>query len=959
MNGRWDWRCLLTLAQQAASNRNTRAEMATSAVMTCQSVLITTIICFVWAYSTFSHPRLRGFVGSATKLCAFSSVSGPIFTIFKSEIPNVVSAPNLSLSIFFQVVGNKLAKQLNRDDELLPTFLVAIVLGTVAQGCGFLVISRFRFCRVADSLPYPVLCGYFAIFGSMFFRAAVQMQPDAVSGAATVVVASIFCVCQMRGRIIMILPISLLAVSCFYVTVYYVLGRTTSDMRDEGWLMPLTSFDSVGMHGLEWYPWVIIFGDVRKVRWIEMYEASVFPLGSMMFLLCLKETIVYDTFERNSYKSSNTSAKSGRMRVRASDELNTQGVANVVGGLVGGIGTAVLPALVSAQSTKASGVAAAILMGFSCFTSFAMFAYIPKFLFAGFLAAQGIPLMINAVIKPFQRITSYAEFLIIPLIVGMFFLWGIPQAIAIGAGLSVLIFTYRFHEVGVIKYEASAVDRPSSIDRDPFMRDWLDEHGDSIWIIHLTGYLFFGNTSKLLRRIQKLFTAKDRPDTVGAGADTFDTEDEFPQFLVLDFPLVGGIDAKSIEVLLYISKITRKHNCVLCLSGVTNPDIRKQLERALESRRGLALLTPSDDRLWTSAGDDYDDVRNDEDGDHTGIPHSPPSAAQEQAGQRCVKKWEFKKDVDSAVGDYEDEILQRIMTENIDGIGGIGDVLSLARAGVSSRVQSPRARGSSSLGSGAGVSSMAISGQLMRERIALEERERRLRMLDVFPDPSCTGFAYCLKYLEKVHRIELHELLPLTGHTTRTCVTRGTVLMNVGMGTAIDFNRTGGDGDGGLYFIEQGFISVQRDPNQSTDGRRRASQRPTSRGSNHAVHCRNFRLTRLGPGQVIGALELTSGYRSMGLWEAATDCILHYLPFTVLVRLEKEDPVMLLRVHKLLGRIVADRYDKTKEHVTGLVDSIYSDSRGQSRYLSIGTHRKLRGILATRLVSPSGTVGRG
>jgi SulP family sulfate permease len=907
------------MAKNVLTNHNTRSAMATSVASTFQTVIMSTIISFVFAQSTFSHPRLKGFVGAATKLCAFSCVIAPIFSIFNSKIPHVFTAPNMALGIFFRVVGQNLAEQLPQDDELIATFLVAIVIGSVIQGCSLLVIGRFGFSRVADYLPYPVLCGYLSMFGIMFFRAAYLMQKmegaslksSLVSGALTMIITAVFSRCQLKGRLILTAPILCFAAACFYATIF-AMGDTIEEMRARRWLMSLTSFDTLGVNGVShWYPHVVIALAPQKVQWIALYRASLFPLGSMMFLLCLKETLVIGAFERNSYKSTATA------NVLTGAELKTLGWANVIGSLCGGIGTTLFPALQTAQSTTASSVAAALIMGMTCFTSFAFFAYIPKFLFAGFLAAQGVPLMIAYLIKPWLRIQSRAEFLTIPIIIGIFLFWGIPQAIAIGAALSVLIFTFRFHSVGVIKYEASAVTRRSSIDRDPFMRDWLDEHGDCIWTIQLTGYLFFGNASKLLRRIQRLFTPDDRPETLGA---SIDRDDEFPQFLVLDFPLVSGIDAKSIEVLLYISKITRKHNCVLCLCGV-NPDIRKQLDHAIEPERRWAFTTTDESRrLMRRDEKDWHDVT--------------ASLKKGRSKKGRSKKWEFKRDVDSALGDYEDEILHRLMTES--SVQG-------------ERTESPT-----------NSESAASAGEKGVRRKKLEV-ERRLRMLDIFPDPSCTGFIYCLKYLEKVHRIELKELLPLAELTVQKRIKQGTILMNVGKGTTINFNQTGGDGDGGLYFIEHGFITVQRDPNQSTDGRRRVNQHSISRSRNLvAAQSRNFRLTRLGPGQVIGALELTSGYRSMGVWEAATNCVLHYLPFTTLVQLEKENPVMLLRMHQLLGRIIADRTDKTQEHVTSIIDSIYSgNSGGQTRHLSMGMHRQLRRIsMSTKVASPSGTLSR-
>jgi hypothetical protein len=52
--------------------------------------------------------------------------------------------------------------------------------------------------------------------------------------------------------------------------------------------------------------------------------------------------------------------------------------------------------------------------------------------------------------------------------------------------------------------------------------------------------------------------------------------------------------------------------------------------------------------------------------------------------------------------------------------------------------------------------------------------------------------------------------------------------------------------------------------------------------------------------------------------------VLHYLPYNTLLRLEKEEPALALELHKLLSKLIADRYDRSKEQMSLLIDTIYT-----------------------------------
>jgi len=83
------------------------------------------------------------------------------------------------------------------------------------------------------------------------------------------------------------------------------------------------------------------------------------------------------------------------------------------------------------------------------------------------------------------------------------------------------------------------------------------------------------------------------------------------------------------------------------------------------------------------------------------------------------------------------------------------------------------------------------------------------------------------------------------------------------------------------------------------------------KAADSASHKQSFRLARIGPGWVVGAVEAVSGLENTGLHLAVTACRLHYLSYSQMESLEGEDPVLMLRLYKLLSSMMAKQQEVT------------------------------------------------
>ena len=145
-----------------------------------------------------------------------------------------------------------------------------------------------------------------------------------------------------------------------------------------------------------------------------------------------------------------------------------------------------------------------------------------------------------------------------------------------------------------------------------------------------------------------------------------------------------------------------------------------------------------------------------------------------------------------------------------------------------------------------------------------------------------------------------------------------------------------GDRERGLFFIETGTLKIERDATETltrgrstltrsrssstlgnlharsgTLGRQRAAMKAASRDN----MTQTFRLARIGPGWVCGAIEGASGLKHAGVHVAVTNCRLHHLPFQKLEVMEEEHPYMILNLYKMLSHLMARRQEITIEQL--------------------------------------------
>lgn len=116
-------------------------------------------------------------------------------------------------------------------------------------------------------------------------------------------------------------------------------------------------------------------------------------------------------------------------------------------------------------------------------------------------------------------------------------------------------------------------------------------------------------------------------------------------------------------------------------------------------------------------------------------------------------------------------------------------------------------------------------------------------------------------------------------------------------------------------------VSIGKLNARSSSAAKIGSQGVTS----HTRQYQRFRLARIGPGFIVGSIELSTGFQNPGIQIAVTKCRLHHLPYKKMAEIEQKDPMLMLNLYKLLAHLIARREEKVVEQLTTMHSIMSSD----------------------------------
>ncbi|KAM0486883.1 hypothetical protein ACHAPX_000148 [Trichoderma viride] len=477
---------------------------------------------------------------------------------------------------FFHNMAAKILDIVGEDnpDAVIATTIVAYALSSMLTGLVFYLMGKFKFGYMVGFIPRHILIG--CIGGVGWFLIATGFEVSArLEGSleynldtleklfetktiplwiCPLFLAIILFYGQMKGASKYFLPLFILAIPLvFYLFVFSLDVLDPSTLRDHGWIFLGPPPDE------PWWYFYTLY-QFQLVHWRAIVE--VIPaMFALTFFGILHVPINVPALALNS----------GEDHADLDKELRLHGYSNFISGCIGSIQNYLVYAntvffLRSGGNRRLAGYMLALLTFGVMVIGPSIIGWIPVMMVGTLIFDLGFELLLEAVWLPRKKLrpAEYLTVIVIVLVMGIYdFVVGIGVGILL-AFVSLIIQTSR---VSAIRASYDGDVATSTVRRNPSQDNYLQKVGRQIYIMKLTGYLFFGTVVSVEAKIRALL-------------DDHAFAQKPIKFLVLDMWHVSGLDYSAGEAFNTISRILNKKGVHFMLSGI---DAESELGRSLRA----------------------------------------------------------------------------------------------------------------------------------------------------------------------------------------------------------------------------------------------------------------------------------------------------------------------------------------------------------------------------------------
>jgi len=524
-----------------------------------------------FATLVFSGPDApEGAIAAGTGFIMFSGLAGACVVAARSTLPAIAEVQDGPSAIFAIMAAAIYATEGIDESEKLPTVEAAIALTSVGTGVVMSALGAAKLGNIVRLLPSPVSGGFLAGTGWVLTAGAFKVltgtafEPANVLDAAhspqlfTVVLpgAALGAAIAVGNRLIgkfWVVPSFLLG-GClaYFGALEFALGMSPDDALRAGLL--LGPFD---LAGAGYVPFVFDADALAKVRWDVVGDQfprmlTTFGLSTLGLLLITSAVEVSTSREGDANK-----------------ELKAVGVANVLGGLGGG--------LISYHSLSATQIAHSMgsrsrLPGLVCAAAYgaalvvgpAPLAYVPTFLVGGLLLFIGLSFLYEWIVEGYDNLPR-SEYTVVVLIVVTVASQGYLAGVVAGILGAAVVFVSDYSRVPIVRARLQVGGRGgirSSAARTRAEVEVIVRLGGGVYGAKLQGYLFFATAYRLLEEIR---ARHERCKADGAPLT----------YVVLDFLNVVGVDGSAISVFEKLRRFCAREKITLVLSDVDRAELRR------------------------------------------------------------------------------------------------------------------------------------------------------------------------------------------------------------------------------------------------------------------------------------------------------------------------------------------------------------------------------------------------
>lgn len=524
--------------------------------------------------------ELSAFASQGIGMVLFGGLIMQLIVALTSSVPGLIGAPQDSPAAVLGLSALMVAARMEGmpPEAKFITVVVMVMLTSVVAGLFFVFVGGFKLSRFVRFMPYPVVGGFVAGTGLLLTQGALGVMLGRTFHLADLEVlfrtenlllwipgilfGTIVLIASRRSKHLLTYPALLTgAVILFYLAVSGS-GYTLDQVRDLGWLLgpfpPGALWTPPDLSLLAQVDWDLIRSQSSNIAAVALISIVALLLNASAL-----ELIAQKDMDLNR-------------------ELISIGVANIAGGLAGSsvgyhhLGVSSI-ALRLGMTSRLVALFAALVSGLALLFGASLLSLIPKFVVGGLIFFVGLSFLVEWLYDAWFQLAliDYTLVWIILFVVGAV---GFLEGVGVGIVIAIILFVVNYSRIDISKDKLTGSTYQSNMERPFEQRQLIKSLGESIFILRLQGFLFFGTSQSLVSQVN--VRAKDP------------TQKKL-RFLILDFQHVSALDASAIFSFVRLKQMAAANQFHLVLTDL-NMDSKARLARnGLDEQEPIIRIFPT------------------------------------------------------------------------------------------------------------------------------------------------------------------------------------------------------------------------------------------------------------------------------------------------------------------------------------------------------------------------------
>jgi len=205
--------------------------------------------------------------------------------------------------------------------------------------------------------------------------------------------------------------------------------------------------------------------------------------------------------------------------------------------------------------------------------------FVPKVVVGSLLFFLGFNFLYDWVFSGWFKLPKI-DYAIVLVILFVTIAVGFLEAVALGLLLAVIMFVISYSRIDVVRHELSGESYQSRVIRSRQQEQLLLREGKRLYILQLQGFIFFGTANNLLKQIRERVNDPNR---------------EKPEFVVLDFQRVAGLDFTAMLSFTRMKQLTESEKFTLLFTQ-PNERVANQLKQNELVDENIVYIFPTLDQ---------------------------------------------------------------------------------------------------------------------------------------------------------------------------------------------------------------------------------------------------------------------------------------------------------------------------------------------------------------------------